>query len=64
MATMTRGEAITPANAASFPVPAAAPPASPPIPVNLQVDGTTLATAVHRADRDSATRSFSPVPAY
>ena len=32
--------------------------------VNLQVDGQTLATAVHRADRDAATRSFSPVPAY
>ena len=43
-----------------------APPAPPlpPVTVNLQVDGQTLATAVHRADRDAATRSFSPVPAY
>ena len=43
-----------------------APPAppSPPVTVNLQVDGQTLATAVHRADRDAVTRSFSPVPAY
>ena len=43
-----------------------APPAppSPPVTVHLQVDGQTLATAVHRANRDAATRSFSPVPAY
>jgi len=40
-----------------------APPA-PPVTVNLLVDGQTIATAVHRADRDAATRSFSPVPAY
>jgi hypothetical protein len=56
--------AMTPAVPASFPMTPATPPASPPITVNLQVDGTTLATAVHRADRDTATRSFSPVPAY
>lgn len=56
--------AMTPAVPASFPMTPATPPPSPPITVNLQVDGTTLATAVHRADRDAATRSFSPVPAY
>lgn len=37
---------------------------APPVVVNMQVDGQTLATAVHRADRDAASRSFSPVPAY
>ncbi|MFN7698879.1 MAG: phage tail tape measure protein [Deltaproteobacteria bacterium] len=64
MSSMPAVAAMTPAVPASFPMTPAAPPASPPITVNLQVDGTTLATAVHRADRDSATRSFSPVPAY
>lgn len=64
MSSMPAVAAMTPATPASFPMTPAAPPASPPITVNLQVDGTTLATAVHRADRDSATRSFSPVPAY
>lgn len=62
--TMPAVAAMTPAVPASFPMMPATPPASPPITVNLQVDGTTLATAVHRADRDTATRSFSPVPAY
>ena len=56
--------AMTPAVPASFPMTPATPPASSPVVVNLQVDGQTLATAVHRADRDAATRSFSPVPAY
>ena len=42
----------------------ATPPNSSPVVVNLQVDGSTLATAVHRADRDTANRSFSPVPVY
>ena len=64
MSSMPAVAAMTPAIPASFPMTPAAPSASPPITVNLQVDGTTLATAVHRADRDSATRSFSPVPAY
>ena len=64
MSSMPAVAAMTPAIPASFPMTPAAPPASPPITVNLQVDGTTLATVVHRADRDSATRSFSPVPAY
>jgi hypothetical protein len=56
--------AMMPAVPASSTMRPAAPSASPPITVNLQVDGATLATAVHRADRDSATRSFSPVPTY
>jgi hypothetical protein len=42
----------------------ATPPNASPVVVNLQVDGSTLATAVHRADRDTANRSFSPVPVY
>ncbi len=49
---------------ASFPMTPAAPAPAPPVVVQLQVDGQTLATAVHRADRDAAGRSFSPVPAY
>jgi len=64
MSSMPAVAAMTPAIPASFPMTPAAPLASPPVTINLQVDGTTLATAVHRADRDSATRSFSPVPAY
>jgi TP901 family phage tail tape measure protein len=64
MSSMPAVAAMTPAVPASFPMTPATPPPSPPITVNLQVDGATLATAVHRADRDSATRSFSPVPAY
>ena len=35
-----------------------------PITVQLQVDGQTLAEATHRAGRDSAARSFSPVPTF
>lgn len=62
--TMPAVAAMTPAVPASFPMTPAAPPAASPVVVQLQVDGATLATAVHRADRDSATRSFSPVPAY
>jgi TP901 family phage tail tape measure protein len=64
MSSMPAVAAMTPAIPASFPMTPATPPASPPVTINLQVDGTTLATAVHRTDRDSATRSFSPVPAY
>jgi TP901 family phage tail tape measure protein len=37
---------------------------APPFQINVQVDGETIARANHRADRDVATRSFSPVPAY
>ena len=54
--------------AASNQTPAAPPPApaaqQSPVVVQLQVDGQTLATAVHRADKDAAARSFSPVPSY
>jgi TP901 family phage tail tape measure protein len=64
MSTMPAVAAMTPAIQASFPMTPATPAASQPVVVNLQVDGQTLATAVHRADRDSATRSFSSVPAY
>ncbi len=58
--------AVAAMGAQAAPITVQAPPAppSPPVTVNLQVDGQTLATAVHRADRDAATRSFSPVPAY
>jgi hypothetical protein len=54
--------ALTPPLASSANIPASTP--APPVTVNLQVDGETLARAVHRADQDAATRSFSPVPAY
>lgn len=56
--------AMTPGPLASYPMTPATPPPAPPVTVNLQVDGATLATAVHRADRDAASRSFSPVPTY
>jgi len=56
--------AMTPGPLASYPMTPAAPTPAPPVTVNLQVDGATLATAVHRADRDTATRGFSPVPTY
>jgi TP901 family phage tail tape measure protein len=36
----------------------------PPFTVNVQVDGETIARASHNANRDTAARSFSPVPAY
>ncbi len=52
---------MTPASPLMSPV---TPPPASPVVVNLQVDGSTLATAVHRADRDAANRSFSPVPVY
>lgn len=41
---------------------APAPPA--PITLNLQVDGQTVATAVHKASSETAARTFSPVPAF
>ena len=37
---------------------------SQPITVNVQVDGETIARAAHNAQRDSAGRAFSSVPAY
>jgi len=36
----------------------------PPFTVNVQVDGETIARANHNANRDTAARTFSPVPAY
>ncbi|MFI5302404.1 MAG: phage tail tape measure protein, partial [Polyangiales bacterium] len=36
----------------------------PPTIINLQVDGQTVAKAVHKADSEVAARSFSPLPAY
>ncbi len=56
--------AMTPGPLASYPMTPATPPPAPPVTVTLQVDGATLATAVHRADRDASTRAFSPVPTY
>ncbi len=35
-----------------------------PVVVNVQIDGQTVARAVHKAGSDTASRSFSPVPAY
>ena len=35
-----------------------------PFEVNVQVDGETVARAVHNANTDAAARSFSPVPVY
>ena len=52
---------MTPASPLMSPV---TPPPASPVVVNIQVDGSTLATAVHRADRNAANRSFSPVPVY
>jgi hypothetical protein len=46
-------------------VPAAPPGQAPgPVVVNVQVDGQTLARAVHKAGADSAARGFSPVPTF
>lgn len=36
----------------------------PPIQLQVQVDGETIARAAHKADRDSAARAFAPVPVY
>ena len=38
--------------------------AATPIHIELQVDGETLARATHKADRERASRSFSPLPVY
>ncbi len=35
-----------------------------PITVNVQVDGETIAKAVHDSERSNATRAFSPLPVY
>jgi hypothetical protein len=37
---------------------------SQPLTVNVQVDGETIASAVTSAQRDSASRAFSPLPTY
>jgi hypothetical protein len=52
--------------AMSFPSLPAAQNAAPqqPVIVNVQLDGETIARAVHKAGSDTAGRSFSPVPAY
>lgn len=57
--TMPAVAAMTPAVPASFPMTPATPAASPPITVNLQVDGTTLATAVHRAAAPASRGSYT-----
>ncbi|RJS13447.1 phage tail tape measure protein, partial [Corallococcus sp. H22C18031201] len=41
-----------------------APSSSAPVLVSVQVDGEVLAQATARAERDAASRSFSPMPAY
>lgn len=50
-------------NALSLPVTQNVPPPQPVV-VNVQIDGQTVARAVHKAGSDTASRSFSPVPAY
>ncbi len=58
--------AALPASASPAIVAAAAPRTPPPAPVvvNVQIDGQTVARAVHKAGADNAARSFSPVPTY
>ena len=50
-------------NPFALPVTQNVPPPQPVI-VNVQIDGQTVARAVHKAGSDTASRSFSPVPAY
>lgn len=50
-------------NSLSLPVTQNVPPPQPVV-VNVQIDGQTVARAVHKAGSDTAFRSFSPVPAY
>ncbi|MGE0324078.1 MAG: phage tail tape measure protein [Polyangiaceae bacterium] len=65
-ATATMPAAAAMSSNAATPLVVKAPPAPPPPPVNvqLQVDGQTLASVVAKANRDAASRSFSPVPSY
>jgi len=35
-----------------------------PLEIHVQIDGETVARAVHNADQANASRAFSPVPAY
>lgn len=37
---------------------------APPLEIHVQVDGETIARAVHSANQSNASRAFSPVPAY
>jgi len=37
---------------------------APPLEIHVQVDGETIARAVHNANQANASRAFSPVPAY
>lgn len=64
LSSMPAVAAMAPAVPSSFAPPQVSQAPSAPVVVQLQVDGQTLATAVHRADRDSASRAFSPVPVY
>jgi TP901 family phage tail tape measure protein len=50
-------------SATPSPIVYGAPAPAAPVHITLQVDGQTLATAVHKADSDGAARSFSPLPA-
>lgn len=64
MGPMPAAASIRATNAQAPATPAPTPAPQVPVVVHLQVDGQTLATAVHRANEDSAGRSFSPVPSY
>ncbi len=50
-------------NLLALPVTQNVPPPQPVV-VNVQIDGQTVARAVHKAGSDTASRSFSPVPSY
>jgi hypothetical protein len=56
--------AAVPFAAAPAPAPAAAGHPAGPVVVNVQIDGQTVAKAVHSASADNAGRGFSPVPSY
>lgn len=57
--------AALPGQPAASPLPVYGPPPPPaPVTVNLQLDGQTIATAVHKAQADNAARAFSPLPAF
>jgi len=53
------------AAAPAAPAPVYGPPAAPkPVVIQLQLDGQTIATAVHKAAADDAARAFSTLPKY
>jgi hypothetical protein len=57
--------AALPGQPAATQLPVYGPPPPPaPVTVNLQLDGQTIATAVHKAQADNAARAFSPLPAF